>query len=144
MVPARHHRAIAFYTILLLAASNFAAVDNASNLLQLKTTAIVSINLVFQEEATIISDAVIGAVIKMAAYEAMYGDEGSYRIHIHDMKMMAYLRAGLMQLGLNGFLRRLIIWIDVNASSLLNVPQTFPHDGFTGDVSDVEPNVKDL
>ena len=91
-----------------------------------------------------ISDAVIGAVIKMAAYEAMYGDEGSYRIHIHDMKTMAYLRVGLMQLGLNGFLRRLIIWIDVNASSLLNVPQTFPHDGFTGDASDVEPNVKDL
>lgn len=144
MVPARHHRAIAFYTILLLAASNFAAVNNASNLLQLKTTAIASINLAFQKEATTISDAVIGAVIKMAAYEAMYGDERSYRIHIHDMKMMAYLRAGLLQLGLNGFLRRLIIWIDVNASSLLNVPQTFPHDGFTGDVSDVEPNVKDL
>jgi hypothetical protein len=134
-----------FYAILLLSASNVAALrhdsSSAYNVLQLKASAIGSINNAFASGiSTRTSDAMIGAVAKMASYEAMQGDLESYRVHMTGVKRMVDLRGGLDCLGLDGLLRRIIIWIDLNSGFLIQEPRFFPGERFALDDADVEPN----
>jgi hypothetical protein len=136
-----------FHAILLLSASNVAALqhDNSSayNVLQLKASAISSINDAFSSGiGTRTSDAVIGAVAKMASYEAMQGDLESYRIHMAGVERMVDLRGGLQCLGLEGLLRRIIIWIDLNGAFLLKEPRFFPGETFAGKDEEAEPNLE--
>jgi hypothetical protein len=133
-----------FYAILLLSASNVAALQHhekaAYDVLQLKAHAIASINEAFSSgDKARTSDAVIGAVVKMASYEAMQGDVESYRVHMAGVKRMVDLRGGLTSLGLGGLLRRIVIWVDLNSAFLLNLPRVFPGENFAEDQDD-EPN----
>ncbi|KAK0387681.1 hypothetical protein NLU13_3926 [Sarocladium strictum] len=137
--------AASFYAILLLSASNIAALrhDNSSayNVLQLKANAIASINDAFcSGDRTRVSDAMIGAVAKMASYEAMQGDIESYRVHMAGVKRMVDLRGGLETLGLGGLLRRIIVWIDLNGAFLTKEQRFFPGQTFGGEDGEVEPN----
>ncbi|KAL8719947.1 MAG: hypothetical protein Q9225_003124 [Loekoesia sp. 1 TL-2023] len=97
-------------------------------LYQLKEDSITSINRALKDPDLAISDQVIGAVAKMAAYEAGFaGDEEQYHIHMKGLTKMVELRGGLESLGLNGLLARMLLFIDLNAASLLKTKLYFPH-----------------
>lgn len=131
----------AFQIILLLSASNFTVVSSAAAtsirpwLLQMKCDAIRAINEAFSSDDKRVSDGVIGAVAKMASFEAMYGTVEAYRTHMCGLQKMVAIRGGLSALGLGGLLRRIIVWIDVNSALLLKTPRFFPHATFI-DVTD--------
>ncbi|KAG5963968.1 hypothetical protein E4U57_005718 [Claviceps arundinis] len=132
-----------FRVVMLLSAANYASVHNVRGLgchiLHLKHEAIRAIDdaLRHTHSANRCSDDfLIGAVAKMASYEAMHGDVASYRTHMEGLVRMLATRGGLHSLaGLGGLLRRMIVWIDLNASFLLDLPRYFPGTTFTG----VEP-----
>ncbi|KID97378.1 hypothetical protein MAJ_06610, partial [Metarhizium majus ARSEF 297] len=137
-----------FQVVMLLAAANYASVNNISTLgchiLRMKHDAITAINNTFKDDKTLASDCLIGAVAKMASFEAMHGDVFSYQTHMEGLVRMLELRGGLDSLGLGGLLRRIVVWIDLNSSFLLNIPRYFPGTTFTGverEVTEVvEPN----
>ncbi|KHN99657.1 uncharacterized protein MAM_02510 [Metarhizium album ARSEF 1941] len=138
-----------FQVVMLLAAANYASVNNISTLgchiLRMKQDAITVIHNTFKDERKLASDCLIGAVAKMASFEAMHGDVLSYQTHMAGLVRMLELRGGLDALGLGGLLRRIIVWIDLNSAFLLNVPRYFPGTTFTGveekEVTEVvEPN----
>ena len=116
--------AATMYAVLLMAASHFAVVNPQAgaliDLLALKARALSEINAALSatgsERAT--SDAMIGAVAKMAAYEAIFGDSEVFAAHMKGLQMMLRLRGGFGKLGLNGLLERMLVWIDLNAAHL--------------------------
>ena len=63
--------------------------------------------------------------MKMAAYEAIFGEADAYKAHMAGLQRMIVLRGGLPALGVNGLLERMILWIDCNASQLLGCDWTF-------------------
>lgn len=110
------------YAVLLMAASHFAIVNPAQgaliDLLALKARALSEINAALVNPQRAVSDAMIGAVAKMAAYEAIFGDSEVFAAHIRGLKMMLRMRGGLGKLGLDGLLERMLVWIDLNAAHL--------------------------
>ncbi|KAM4067205.1 fungal specific transcription factor [Hirsutella rhossiliensis] len=108
------------------------------HLLHLKQAAIGAINIALSDPGRHLSDEIIGAVAKMASFEAMHGDLTSYHTHMEGLRMMIRMRGGLSCLGLGGLLRRMIVWIDLNASFLLGTNRYFPSQTFAG-VSAPEP-----
>jgi hypothetical protein len=66
-----------------------------------------------------ISDDIIAATVKVACFEALYGDPNAYHIHMGAAARMVRARGGLAALGLNGFLARLIVFIDTNCAAIL-------------------------
>lgn len=118
-----------FYAVMLMAASHFAimnvAMAQSINLMLLKGRAIQAINHALQDPVRSTSDSVIGAVMKMAAYEAIFGDTVAYKAHMSGLQKMILLRGGLPTLGMNGLLERMVLWIDCNASQLLGCDWTF-------------------
>lgn len=97
-------------------------------LYKMKQDAITAINRGLQDPALATSDQLIGAVAKMAAYEAGFaGDEAQYHMHMKGLDKMVELRGGLGSLGLNGLLARMLLWIDLNAAFLLKTHLYFPH-----------------
>ncbi|KAJ9293875.1 transcriptional regulator family: Fungal Specific TF [Paecilomyces variotii] len=123
-----------FLVILLIAASNYASLyggcDMKTDLLQLRCEAIRTINEALREPERALTDAVIGAVAKMASYEAMFGSLDTYNTHMMGLVQMVDLRGGLASLGLDGLLRRICIWIDRNSAFLNGAPLYFPNDTF--------------
>ncbi|KAJ9143460.1 hypothetical protein NKR23_g6522 [Pleurostoma richardsiae] len=121
-----------FQIVLLLSASNFAVVSSSAaasirpHLVQMKCDAIHAVNEAFALEHRRLSDAVIGAVAKMASFEAMYGNVETYKVHMAGLQKMVAMRGGLAALGLGGLLRRIVVWIDLNSSLLLGTPRFFP------------------
>ncbi|CDM35594.1 transcriptional regulator family: Fungal Specific TF [Penicillium roqueforti] len=113
-----------FSVILLLAASHYASlqVDPSSmkiDLLGFRYTAVLSINRSLDaRQPENVHDALIGAIAKMASYEAMFGSLENYNIHMQGLARLISLRGGLTSLGLNGLLQRMVIWIDCNAAFL--------------------------
>jgi hypothetical protein len=85
------------------------------------------------------SDALVGAIAKMASYEAMYGDVHNYGVH---MRGRAGRRVAwkLGELGLAGLLRRIVIWIDRNGAFLNGSALYFPGETFAPGESMPEPN----
>ncbi|KAF5976383.1 hypothetical protein FBULB1_6942 [Fusarium bulbicola] len=132
-----------FQAVLLLSAANKSSVSGTSippnYILQLRLQAISSINALMATRNDT-SDALVGAVAKMASFEAMHGGIESYRIHMQGLYDMVEKRSGLDSLGLNGLLRRIIIWIDLNSSFLLQIPRWYPDEYFTDGGDLVEPN----
>lgn len=127
-----------FGVVLLLSASNFAVVSSTAaaeirpHLIRMKCDAIQAVNEAFSQADRRLSDAVIGAVAKMASFEAMYGDVETYKIHMTGLQKMVAMRGGLAALGLGGLLERIIVWIDLNSSLLLGTPRFFPGATFSG------------
>jgi hypothetical protein len=119
--------AATFQVIILLSASHLALLqnskDNGPNLLQLKSKAIsLTRNALAVDGA---SDQLIGAVAKIASYEAMFGDQKSYEMHMVGLTKMIDMRGGLSSLGLKGMLARICMWIDRNSAMLHNTPVHF-------------------
>ncbi|KAF4950770.1 hypothetical protein FGADI_7966 [Fusarium gaditjirri] len=132
-----------FQTILLLSAANMSSVSGTSippsRILQFRLQAISAINALMATDHGM-SDALIGAVAKMASFEAMHGGVESYTIHMQGLYDMVKQRHGLDALGLNGLLRRIVLWIDINSSFLLQIPRWFPDEYFADARGSVEPN----
>lgn len=116
-----------FQVVMLLAASHFASLqpsrEHGPSLLQLKAKAISLIGPALAAEGP--TDQLIGAVAKMASYEAMFGDQTSYEQHMNGLVKMVQLRGGLPELGLNGMLAKICLWIDCNSALLHNTPLHF-------------------
>lgn len=123
-----------FSVIILLAASHYASLlgdpgNMRTNLLGLRYEAVSSINRCLDvQRSESIHDALIGAIAKMASYEAMFGSLENYGIHMQGLARAISLRGGLTSLGLNGLLHRIIVWIDRNAAFLHGSTIYFPVD----------------
>ncbi|GAM86995.1 hypothetical protein ANO11243_050160 [Dothideomycetidae sp. 11243] len=116
---------------MLLAASHRAALDNQiepANLLHLGAEALSLVQQAIDEEDSVPSDQLIGAVAKLASYEAMYGSAPAYQKHMQGLKHMISLRGGFHALGLDGLLERIVMWIDVNGSYFTGQPRVFAAD----------------
>ena len=116
--------AATFQVVILIAASHFSSLrypqGNGPNLLQMKSKAIASINEALRIPSQSPSDQLIGAVAKMASYEAMFGDQATFEMHMMGLLKMVQLRGGLTKLGLQGMLARICVWIDCNSAFLHN------------------------
>lgn len=112
--------AATMYAVLLLAGSHYCMVNPSMttliDLLHLKARALSEINAALANPDKAVTDAIIGAVMKMAAYEAIFGDSEMFHGHMKGLKMMIKLRGGMSELGLGGLLERMIVWIDLNAA----------------------------
>lgn len=121
-----------FSVIILLAASHYASLQGDPgnmriNLLSLRYEAVASINRILDvQRPETTHDALIGAIAKMASYEAMFGSLENYDIHMQGLARAISLRGGLTSLGLNGLLHRIVIWIDRNAAFLHGSAMYFP------------------
>lgn len=117
------------YAVLLMAASHYCAVcphsANLIDLLALKSRALTEINSALRDPKRATSDAVIGAVMKMAAYEACFGDSAVFSAHMKGLSLMLKMRGGLGTLGLDGLLERMVVWIDLNASFICGLTKLF-------------------
>ena len=114
-----------FAVIFLSAASHFAAVHSmqrTTQLLVLRAEALRLINQLLLGNCDTCSDGAIAAVAKMASYEAQFGNKDYYGIHMQGLKRMLRIRGGLGQLGLDGLLMRMILWIDINAHHIVRTP----------------------
>ena len=118
--------AATMYAVLLMAASHYSIVNPSKaalvDLLHLKARALSEINAALANPKTAITDSMIGAVMKMAAYEAIFGDSAVFNAHMRGLQMMLKIRGGLSTLGLDGFLERMLVWIDLNAAHLTGMP----------------------
>ncbi len=118
-----------FRVVILLAASHYSGRryprGNGPNLLELKSRALASINEAMQDTDHSTSDQIIGAVAKMASYEAMFGDQRSFEWHMEGLLRMVKLRGSLSALGPGGLLARICLWIDHNSAFLYNSPIHF-------------------
>lgn len=121
-----------FTVIILLAASHYASLQGdigslRTNLLGLRYEAVLSINRSLAAQwPDSTDDALIGAIAKMASYEAMFGSLENYDIHMQGLSRAISLRGGLTSLGLNGLLHRIVLWIDRNAAFLHGSTLYFP------------------
>ncbi|KAL4771965.1 hypothetical protein BDW60DRAFT_47625 [Aspergillus nidulans var. acristatus] len=134
-----------FLVIVLLAASNYASVqteptDMKLHLLRLRCEAVQAVNKSLELQPSFVSDALIGAIAKMASYEAMYGNPENYAVHMHGLQRAVELRGGLDALGLGGLLRRIVIWIDRNGAFLNGSTLYFPGETFAPGQPLPDPN----
>lgn len=122
------------YAVLLMAASHYSAIQPGSirpnDLVYLKSKAITSINQGIRDPKRATSDAMIGAVMKMAAYEAVFGDSAVFSTHMKGLSTMLKMRGGLGTLGLDGLLERMVVWIDLNAAFICGLTALFGTDAF--------------
>ncbi|EGR48545.1 uncharacterized protein TRIREDRAFT_77836 [Trichoderma reesei QM6a] len=136
-----------FQVVLLLSAGNYISVkggiaaEAGFNMDQLRIDALNSIGMAMDLPNNA-SDSIIGAVAKMASFEAMHGDLDCFQLHMNAARRLVDMRGGLHNLGLGGLLRRMLIWIDLNGGHLMNTERWFPGQTFAGseDEVEVEPN----
>lgn len=114
--------AATMYAVLLMGASHFCVVNpeqgSLIDLLALKSRALQEINSALADPKKAVTDAVIMAVAKIAAYESIFGDSEVFAAHMKGLQMMLKMRGGLSTLGLSGLLERMLVWIDLNACHL--------------------------
>jgi len=105
---------------MLLAASYYGAArgpdSHGFDIYALRGMAMRGINENILDPAASLSDELIGSVLNVAAYEALFGDRDAYATHMSGLQKIVQIRGGLGTLGLNGLLQRMILWIDSNAS----------------------------
>lgn len=135
-----------FQVVLLLSAGNYITVKGGIaaevgfNMDQLRIDALNSIGMAMDLPSNA-TDSIIGAVAKMASFEAMHGDLDCFQLHMNAAKRLVDMRGGLHNLGLGGLLRRMLIWIDLNGGHLMNTERWFPGQTFAGSEDEgVQPN----
>lgn len=120
-----------FLVIMLIAASHYASVQHNTtelrlNLLSMRGEAVQAINQSLAKQHGTINDALVGAIAKMASYEAMFGNVDTYGVHMQGLHQIVNIRGGLDGLGLGGLLRRIVVWIDRNGAFLNGSTLYFP------------------
>lgn len=134
-----------FLVIMLIAASHYASVQlNTTelklNLLSMRGEAVQAINQSLAKQHGTINDALVGAIAKMASYEAMFGNVDTYGVHMQGLYQIVNLRGGLDGLGLGGLLRRIVVWIDRNGAFLNGSMLYFPGATFVDGQPLPDPN----
>ncbi|KAH9221052.1 hypothetical protein DL95DRAFT_455836 [Leptodontidium sp. 2 PMI_412] len=118
-----------FYAALSLAGSilharRHLALD-APALLELRSRAISSINATLSNSEDCKTDQTIGAVLCLSILESFLGHPELFQMHMAGLAKMVRLRGGLDKLGLDGLLRRMIIWLDFNHASIYGTALIF-------------------
>ena len=93
--------------------------SHSIDILRLRGMAIREINNALEDTNRALSDQLILAVAKMAAFEALFGEKSTFNTHMTGLLRMVSLRGGLPALGLDGLLERLLLWIDSNACHIV-------------------------
>jgi len=105
---------------MLLAASHYESEYGSNNhgfdIFALRSMAISGMNEHLLSPASSLSDELVGAILHVAAYEALFGDRNAFAMHMSGLQKIVELRGGLSTLGLDGLLERMLLWVDVNAS----------------------------
>ena len=132
------------HAVMLLAASHYGRVRGARShtidLLQLRGMAIREINAALEDSRRATSDQLITAVAEMASYEALFGDHDIFNTHMTGLMRLVTLRGGLPQLGLNGLLERVLLWIDSNATYIVGRHVYFDKAAFPTNAVHPRPN----
>lgn len=101
------------HAVLLFAASLFrstmAAHAQVVDLFQLKDMAIQAMNGNLSTK-----DSMIATMATMAQYEAFWRDADAFSTHMSGLRQFVEMRGGLSALGLDGFLERMLVAIDLN------------------------------
>ncbi|KAF2863567.1 hypothetical protein K470DRAFT_210331 [Piedraia hortae CBS 480.64] len=125
LLPLMYTDKASLHAVMLLAAAHYTQAhgqnSHAVDILSLRGLAIAEINQALREgrqRAT--SDQLILAVAEMASYEAAFGSRDDANTHMRGLHRMVLMRGGLPSLGLNGFVERVLLWIDSNVCYLLN------------------------
>jgi hypothetical protein len=63
----------------------------------------------------------------MAAYKALFETRKIYRTHIQGLTQIVRLWGGLLALGLDGLIKRFLLWIDSNTSLTTGLPLSFEY-----------------
>ena len=113
-----------FKVIVLFSASHYAIRFNqvsqyAVTILSFKQQALAALNAAISCSDGPVDDRIIAAAGKMASYEAIFGSEAQYHAHMGGVEKMLDGRGGISALGLDGFLGRLLLFIDSNSAFLL-------------------------
>lgn len=131
------------YAVLLMAASHYCIMNphkaSVIDLLALKARALSEINIELRKTGEV-TDAIVGAVAKMAAYEAIFGDSETFAQHMKGLQMILKMRGGLGTLGLDGLLERMLVWIDLNACFIVGRTVHFGNDDYPTSVSFAAPD----
>ena len=132
------------HAVILVAASRYTKIhgprSHGIELLQLRGMAIREINTALEDPKRATSDQIVTAVVKMASYEALFGDQNACHTHMTGLLRMVTLRGGLPQLGLDGLLERILLWIDANATYIMGRPIYFDKDAFPTSAVHPRPN----
>ncbi|KAG4431513.1 hypothetical protein IFR05_013010 [Cadophora sp. M221] len=114
--------ATTFYAALALAGSILHArrrlALEAPVLLEIRSRAISSINATLSNSEDCKTDQTIGAVLCLSILESFLGHPELFQMHMAGLAKMVRLRGGLDGLGLDGLLRRMIVWLDFNHASI--------------------------
>ncbi|CAL3965994.1 unnamed protein product [Diplocarpon coronariae] len=107
-----------FYAALAFAGATFHSQRkrplDAPILLELRHRAISSINGTLSDPESCKTDQMIAAVFCLSLLESMHGDAASYQIHMGGLAKMVGLRGGLENIGLDGLIKRMVLWLDYN------------------------------
>ncbi|CZT50225.1 uncharacterized protein RSE6_11170 [Rhynchosporium secalis] len=95
-------------------------------LLDIRSKAISSINTTLSNDEDCKTDQTIGAVLCLCILESFLNHPDLFQMHMSGLARMVRLRGGLDGLGLDGLLRRMIVWIDFNHSSINGTDLVFP------------------
>ncbi|KAF4547740.1 Hypothetical protein D9617_36g062780 [Elsinoe fawcettii] len=132
------------HAVLLLAATHCTSVNGPDahniDIITLRGMALRGINDNLQNPGKSLSDELIGAVLSMATYEAIFGDSETYATHMTGLQKMVTLRGGLHNLGLEGLLERMLLWVDANASYMTGYEVFFPRTSYPSNVTHPFPN----
>ncbi|KAK5108255.1 hypothetical protein LTR62_008639 [Meristemomyces frigidus] len=122
------------HAVMLVAATRYGNLlgprSHAIDLLQLRGMAIREINHALQDDARATTDQTIAAVAMMGCYEVLFGDSRVFNTHMTGLLRIVSLRRGLPQLGLDGLLERVLLWIDSNGSHLIGTRMYFDRAAF--------------
>lgn len=119
-----------FLVEILFAASHSASIGKVligpAQLLQLKGQTIQAINSSLQARSESLTPATIGAVISMAGYEILFGDLLTNHVHMIGLQAMVAMRGGVDCLGLEGFVKKMLTWLDSLQQLLTGRTAYFP------------------
>lgn len=111
------------HALLLLSGTHYSRTRGSHShpidLLRLQGMAISEINRALADPSRATSNALIAAVAQMARYEALFGDRDIFNTHMTGLLRIVALRGGLVNLGMDGLLERLLLWIDANTAYFL-------------------------
>ena len=143
--PLAFSEACSFIAVILLAAARMSSLGSTHSLgvirlLELKQEALSYINQRMTDLQSATTDTSIGAVAKMASYESIYDDVSTYQAHMAGLKRMIAARQRLRNLGPNGFLARLLLWIDLNAAFITGTPRFLAEEELAFGSPRIEPD----
>ncbi|KAK4895059.1 hypothetical protein LTR49_028323 [Elasticomyces elasticus] len=135
-----------YYAVMLVATSHYersrGAKAHVIDPLQLRGMAIREINRALRDSVRATSDHLIAAVAHLACFEALCCNRNAFNTHMTGLLRIVSMRGGLPTLGLNGWLERLLLWIDANATHLLGTRLYFDKAAFPTTAVHPRPNAR--